>query len=241
MTVTLNRSWKLTAAQRDEIARRFASGESPTGLAEEFGVSVTSVRSAAFRRGLKRDGALSPRPYRRTYKLSDEQYAELLARYEAGNETNRELAAAFGVTPGYVGLLVRRAGLPGHLVSILHPHAERILAERKRGDSLRAIAARYQVTAEGIRQFLVRRQTDPQKVINLSTRLKRRVETSHRIQRMYLTARQAGELLDRDEAEVIELCEAGELLAAACLDPEDDLWIIPRDSVSDWQALEATP
>jgi hypothetical protein len=38
-------TWKLTDAQRREIARRYRAGELPLDLAREFEISHTSVRS----------------------------------------------------------------------------------------------------------------------------------------------------------------------------------------------------
>ena len=46
--------WKLSPAQRDEAARRYAAGESLTKLAKEFGVSKPSIIHLAKARNLAR-------------------------------------------------------------------------------------------------------------------------------------------------------------------------------------------
>ena len=60
--------WKLSPAQRDDIARRYAAGERVTKLAEEFNVSKPNVIHLAQARGVHPHDAKRHRAFKNAHK-----------------------------------------------------------------------------------------------------------------------------------------------------------------------------
>jgi transposase-like protein len=107
-----NPNRKLSPEQVAEIRARYRAGETQTSLAKEFGVIQPHVSRIV--RGEAWSGEIHQRPSpgfrfasNGTRSLSAEQVARIRRRYAEG-ETQMKLAAEFGVSQGWVSLLVRR-------------------------------------------------------------------------------------------------------------------------------------
>lgn len=95
------KGWKLTDAQKDEIARRYAGGESSPGLATEFGVSARWVTKIVRRAGVPiREQGPSP-----------ETLQAMVRRYAAG-EPAHTLAREYGSHVSVVQRVAAEAGIP---------------------------------------------------------------------------------------------------------------------------------
>ena len=95
----------LSASQEAEACRRYQSGESANQIAQHFGVSPSAVTGALKRNGIQTRSNIEARG-----GLPPAQEDEVRRRYLAG-ESTLQLAKAFGVSDGTVGLIIKRGGL----------------------------------------------------------------------------------------------------------------------------------
>lgn len=107
-----NISGKVTA-RIEEVIRRYEDGEGTASLAVDVGVRPEAIRRALKRRGIVLRPAGDeqrgkPRSERRA--LTDEQTAEMIQRYQAG-ETMVDLGRAFTINPNTVSKILQREGV----------------------------------------------------------------------------------------------------------------------------------
>ena len=87
-------------ATRQALAAEYAEGGTTMQeLSDKFGLNRTTVSAIITQAGLNRG---------RDRKLTAEQRAEIVERYEQGNENQSELARAFGVSPPTIHHLIHR-------------------------------------------------------------------------------------------------------------------------------------
>lgn len=79
------KSWKLSIAQRHEIARRYAAGETGANLATEFGVTPGNVSKIAKARG-KRSPRRAGRPRVKRPTTKPELWHQKIARLRAAGK-----------------------------------------------------------------------------------------------------------------------------------------------------------
>src|SRR6476619_3426758 len=87
---------RLTPAAREEIRERYASGESASALATEYGVTTDTVRTYA-----------GTREVRHNRKVSRQTWAVILDRYVAG-DTAARLAEEYGVNANTLAARAKR-------------------------------------------------------------------------------------------------------------------------------------
>lgn len=94
-----------TDEQEAEIARRYASREKPSKLAEEFDTTESTIRKVVRRQGL----AINPKgnQYR---EFTSEEVSEMQRRWEAG-ESQTVIAQAFQSSQVTISRVLRRAGI----------------------------------------------------------------------------------------------------------------------------------
>lgn len=136
-----------------EVARRYDAGERPTDLADEFGVTVRTVR-----RWLRETGLLTPGPR--------VDAAEVAAAYATG-ESLAAITLRFGIDDKTVLRIVRTAGLPMRHPRLTDRDRRRILERHAAGVTASRIAAELDVARSTVYRALsgtrdqVRRRGSP--------------------------------------------------------------------------------
>ncbi len=100
-------SLKLTEEQITEVCRRYVEEqETAAQLGRDFGVSENTIASYLKNRGVKRPGKIGGRP-----KLTEEQIAEVCRRYVEEDESQPQLAKAFGVSADTIARCLKNRGV----------------------------------------------------------------------------------------------------------------------------------
>ncbi len=109
----------------EELAQRFADGETTAEIAARYGVSERRVRER-----LRGHGVTLPRPtHPQPHKRAQAEVDALVERYVRG-ETLAEIGQELGVTKARVGQLLRDSGAPLEALTPLHRAARSTLLEQ---------------------------------------------------------------------------------------------------------------
>lgn len=123
----------------DDLIRRYAAGESHNAIAETLGVSGETIRDRLTRAGVRmRSKSEAPRPER----VAVDSVA-IVSRYLAG-ESEKALAAAFGISRSAIRMRLRKAGVEprGRSAAMYQRMANTSPEERRRIASASHDAAR---------------------------------------------------------------------------------------------------
>lgn len=150
----------LTEEQKDEVARRYAGGETAQKLADAFGCSTMPITRALRSRGVvMRKGGSKPGDPSRNRRFTDEQDVEIAVRYLAG-EAIRPIAESYGACTAAVHGALKRTGTPrrdGAPQALFTTDQDlAIAAEYCAGKGMAQLAEERQCTAAAIRNVLKR-------------------------------------------------------------------------------------
>ena len=121
-----------------------ATGLSVARIAEYYGLTPSTVHSFFSNHGVKPPAKIQ-RKMRKDTAIPPQEWDHIVARYRAG-EKARQIAAEYGVSPSALSRIFRAKGVPlvmGNPPKVGPEHDAEILADRKAGMSLQAIAEKY--------------------------------------------------------------------------------------------------
>jgi Mor family transcriptional regulator len=91
--------------EQEAIAAEYLAGKGMEALASEYGCTAAPIRGILKRRGIE-----SRRSGQRKRELPEEQVAEIVRRYEAG-ESQQSIADSYGFSQGWISRVLRAAGV----------------------------------------------------------------------------------------------------------------------------------
>lgn len=143
----------LTEAQEQEICRRYLAGESTYQLGDFFGCSAVLIQST-----LKRQGVKARTTKQAKGGLTDEQEQTVVARYQAG-ENSEEIAASIGKTGALVLGILKKHGVERRTRRRFTDEQEQEIARRYlAGETMGELGKAYGTSATVIHDALKRQK-----------------------------------------------------------------------------------